>query len=301
MNALERLQIGNGRQFTSLPGFHLLSHGLTIRCVCNCDVVAHRLRRTKKHGASPRLALREFHPQSKPGPVLRALRHIRIVTCARSPPVSQTFRQQRKINAEHVSVLFALDHSAALRETVIEAVTIAGNQIARTHGFLRTEIVNIRGLLPIYKLLIPRFGSMKNRSNRERIVATFLRSWGFRATGLPAEMLSTRILNECRSGGDFIRVIMNSVAESQRLPRWAMYDAETVLHAGRAKMDLPNALFVHIIRDGRDVDLSLEKMGGFNPMPWDRAKEESLVATALYGSGWFTQAEPTAIISKLIT
>ncbi len=139
-----------------------------------------------------------------------------------------------------------------------------------------------RGILPIYKILIPRFGSMNIRAHREQILETFLQSKGFRRTGLPAEELSARILDECRNGGDFVRVIMDAVAQSQHVQRWAMYDADTVLHAGRFKRDLPNALFVHIIRDGRDIALSLKKMGGFTPLPWDRGPTESLVATALY-------------------
>jgi len=50
----------------------------------------------------------------------------------------------------------------------------------------------------------------------------------------------------------------------------------------RVLADIPNALFVHIIRDGRDIALSLKKMGGFAPLPWDRTETRSLVATALY-------------------
>ena len=139
-----------------------------------------------------------------------------------------------------------------------------------------------RGYLPIYKILIPRFGSMSSRSHREKILETFLRSKGFRRTGLDAEPLSTRILNECRNGGDFIRVVMDAVAQSQQAARWAVYDPDNVLRVERIKRDLPNALFVHIIRDGRDIALSLKKMGGFAPLPWDRSQTESLVATSLY-------------------
>lgn len=139
-----------------------------------------------------------------------------------------------------------------------------------------------RGYLPIYKKLIPRFGSMSKRSNREKILETWLRSKGFRRTGLAAEQLSRRILDECQNGGDFIRVVMDSVAQSQHAPRWAVYDPDNVLHVDRVKRDLPNAIFVHIIRDGRDIALSLKKMRGFAPLPWDRGPTESLVATALY-------------------
>lgn len=139
-----------------------------------------------------------------------------------------------------------------------------------------------RGFLPIYKILIPKYGSMANRANREKILATWLRSKGFRRTGLEAEQLSPRILNECRTAGDFIRVVMDSVAAHQKANRWAVYDPDNVLHVERVKRDIPNALFVHIIRDGRDIALSLKKMGGFAPLPWDRSETDSLVATALY-------------------
>jgi len=139
-----------------------------------------------------------------------------------------------------------------------------------------------RGFLPIYKILIPRLGSMARRANREKILETWLHSKGFRRTGLDAEQLSERILNECRNGGDFIRVVMDSVATSQHAQRWAVYDPDNVLHVERVKRDIPNALFVHIIRDGRDIALSLKKMGGFTPLPWDRGGTDSLVATALY-------------------
>jgi hypothetical protein len=139
-----------------------------------------------------------------------------------------------------------------------------------------------RGYLPIYKVLIPRFGSLSNRANREKIVSTWLRSKGFRRTGLEPEQLSTRLLNDCHTGGDFIRIVMDSVAQHQNVRRWAVYDPDNVLHAERVKRDIPNALFVHIIRDGRDIALSLKKMGGFTPLPWDRGETNSLVATALY-------------------
>lgn len=139
-----------------------------------------------------------------------------------------------------------------------------------------------RGYLPIYKILIPRYGPMSSPGNREKIVATWLRSKGFRRTGLGAEQFSPRIQNECRSGGDFIRVVLDSVAQQQKATRWAFYDPDNVLHFRRVKNDIPNAIFVHIIRDGRDIALSLKKMGGFSPLPWDRGETASLVATALY-------------------
>jgi hypothetical protein len=144
-----------------------------------------------------------------------------------------------------------------------------------------------RGYLPIYKILIPRFGSLNNLGNRENIISTWLRSKGFRRSGLDAHELTARVKNECKTGGDFIRVIMDEIAEKQNVHRWAVYDPDNVLHMAKVKADLPDALFVHIIRDGRDIALSLKKMGGFKPLPWDR-ESRSLAATALYWE-WMVQ------------
>ena len=139
-----------------------------------------------------------------------------------------------------------------------------------------------RGFLPVYETLLPHFGSLKNRRNRERLLNTWLQSKGFRRTGLGLEPLSTRILTECRSGGDFISIVMDLVSESQGVSRWAVYNPDSLFHMERIKETIPSALFLHIIRDGRDIALSLKKMGGFTPLPWDRDEHRSLIATALY-------------------
>ena len=139
-----------------------------------------------------------------------------------------------------------------------------------------------RASLPVFDTLIPRFGSLERRSNREKLLATWVRSKAFRRTGLDADQLTARVLDDCRNGGDFIRIVMDAVAAAQGVPRWAAYDPDNVLHMDRLKPSIPNAIFLHIIRDGRDIALSLKKMGGFTPLPWDRSETKSLVATALY-------------------
>jgi sulfotransferase family protein len=138
-----------------------------------------------------------------------------------------------------------------------------------------------RGYLPVYKVLIPRFGSLDQLENRKKMMATWLRSKGFRRSGLDAAELTAKVLENCRSGGDFLRIVMDEVARSQQVARWAVYDPDTVLRVATIKRDIPEALFVHIIRDGRDIALSLRKMGGFNPFPWSR-RPRSLEETALY-------------------
>jgi LPS sulfotransferase NodH len=138
-----------------------------------------------------------------------------------------------------------------------------------------------RGYLPIYKILIPRFGSLENPRNREKIVDTWMQSKGFSRSGVEAGPLSSKLLAECQNGGDFMRIVMDEIAQSQGVRRWAVYDPDSVLYIARIKREIPDALFVHIIRDGRDIALSLMKMGEFRPFPWSR-RSRGLLETALY-------------------
>jgi len=143
-----------------------------------------------------------------------------------------------------------------------------------------------RGYLPIYKMLIPKFGALDSESNRRRILDTWLRSKGFRRSGLEASQLRTKIVQGCRTGGDFIRIIMEEIAQAQNVKRWAVYDPDNVLYVPQIKREISNALFVHIIRDGRDVAFSLKKMGGYRPLPWGGSR--GLRATTLYWE-WMVQ------------
>jgi len=145
-----------------------------------------------------------------------------------------------------------------------------------------------RGYLPIYKMLIPRFGSLERPDSRERIIKTWMRSKGFRRSGLDAATISAELRERCRTGGDFIGIVMDGVARQQGAHRWAVYDPDSVLYVPEIKADIPAALFVHIIRDGRDIAVSLKKMGEFRPIPWNR-KPASLQATALYWR-WMVQS-----------
>jgi hypothetical protein len=144
-----------------------------------------------------------------------------------------------------------------------------------------------RGYLPALRLLIRRFGSLENLHSRGQIVDKWIQSEGFARAGLQAGPLSSKLLAECRNEGDFVRIVMDEVARTQGVRRWAVYDPDGVLYLDQIKRDIADALFVHIVRDGRDVALSLVKMGGFRPFPWDR-KPRGLLESACYWN-WMVQ------------
>ena len=85
---------------------------------------------------------------------------------------------------------------------------------------------------------------------------------------------------ECRGGGDFLRIVMQEIARKQGVARWADCTPDHLLYMEEIKRQIPDALFIHIIRDGRDVALSYVQQGWSYPLPWDR--DERLGVAGLY-------------------
>ncbi|HVI09031.1 MAG TPA: sulfotransferase [Candidatus Binatia bacterium] len=125
----------------------------------------------------------------------------------------------------------------------------------------------------VFNLLGPRFGGMKSSSDRKQLMETWRQSVLFRVSGLDGSAIENRILQECRSEGDFLRILMQSIASAQGVARWADCTPEHLLYMEEIKKQLPDALFIHIIRDGRDVALSYARQGWVHPLPWDRGRE----------------------------
>jgi hypothetical protein len=125
----------------------------------------------------------------------------------------------------------------------------------------------------VFSVLQPRFGDLGRERNRRELVRYWLKSKLFRETGLDPDFISEKILRECDSAGDFLRVVMEEMARQQSVERWADATPDHLLYIREIKQQIPNALIVHIIRDGRDVALSYVKQGWAHPLPWDRGDE----------------------------
>jgi hypothetical protein len=132
----------------------------------------------------------------------------------------------------------------------------------------------------VFNLLVPRFRGMRSPADRRELLEMWLRSKLFRVSGLDANEISAKIMAECHSGGDFLRIVMREVARKQGVGRWADATPEHLLYMEEVKRQIPDALFIHIIRDGRDVALSYSKQGWSHPLPWDR--DEHLGFAGLY-------------------
>ena len=131
----------------------------------------------------------------------------------------------------------------------------------------------------VHTSLLPMCGDPSVPKNREKMLQIWLRSKPFRRTGLGAEELRSKILQECKSGDDFLRITLGEVARRQGAQRWAAYDCDNIMHIPTLKREVPDALFVHVVRDGRDAALSLNKQHAAPLLRWDR--ERALFAWAL--------------------
>ena len=135
-------------------------------------------------------------------------------------------------------------------------------------------------------LLEPRFGDLSVVANKKKLMAAWLNSKLFKVSGLDAAAIEQKVLAEVRNGGDFLRVVMEEVARSQGVPRWAECTPEHLLFLQRIKQTIPDALIIHVIRDGRDVALSLEKQKWIRPLPMYR--NSGRLVGALYWE-WMVQ------------
>lgn len=130
----------------------------------------------------------------------------------------------------------------------------------------------------VFNLLEPRFGNLSVESNKRAMLKAWYGSPLFQKTGLNREEIEPLIMAECRNGGDFLRLVMEAMGRRQGTERWADCTPEHVLYLRRIKEAIPDALIIHVVRDGRDVALSLEKQGWIKPF----APRHRLEAAALY-------------------
>jgi Sulfotransferase family len=132
----------------------------------------------------------------------------------------------------------------------------------------------------VFNLLVPRFGNLRHLASRTHLIDQWLTTDYFRRAGVDADSLRQRVLGECHNGGDFLRIVMESIAAQQGVSRWAECTPEHLLYLEDIRRTIPEARIIHIIRDGRDVALSLEKQGWIRPLPGD--SHRSLGIAALY-------------------
>ncbi len=124
-----------------------------------------------------------------------------------------------------------------------------------------------------FTLLGLHFGNLASRRNRRQLLDAYFVSRLFQRTGLDPKDIEERVMEDCHNAGDFLRVVMEAIASKQGVARWAESTPLHLLYLPLIKKVIPDALVVHIIRDGRDVAASLHRLGYVRPLPWDHSRD----------------------------
>lgn len=122
------------------------------------------------------------------------------------------------------------------------------------------QFANYRVESNVFNKVTPPFGNLDSTRNRKRLMNAWLQSDYFKRSGLEAEEIRAKVLAECRNAGDFLRIVMESIARKQGVERWAEKTPAHLLYIPQIKEAIPDAQFVHIIRDGRDVAASMSRV-----------------------------------------
>lgn len=133
----------------------------------------------------------------------------------------------------------------------------------------------------------PRFDNFSNERQLKVFLDLWLKSEFFLRSGLDAGFFRNSALENVNSPGTMLKLFMNCICDQQSAKRWAENTPDYALHIMEIKRDFPDALFIHVVRDGRDVAMSLAKQGFIKPFRWHR-KQPELAAAAYWA--WITDA-----------
>jgi len=131
----------------------------------------------------------------------------------------------------------------------------------------------------VFNLLEPRFRPLSSAANRRKMLKAWYDSRLYTRTGLTPDEVEPRVMAECRNGGDFLRIVMEEMCRKQGVERWAETTPDHLLYIPWIKKTIPDALVIHVIRDGRDVALSWEKKGQIRRLPLDRLRPAMAAST----------------------
>lgn len=128
--------------------------------------------------------------------------------------------------------------------------------------------------------LLPRFRALRSARARERFVEQYLSGYLGKVPGLDIATLVRDTLSRCPTSADFLPLLMTRITERQQMERWMEATPTHVLCMNDIRQLVPDAIFLHVIRDGRDCALSLEQQQWIGTLPWQ--KRRALGIAAIY-------------------
>ncbi len=144
----------------------------------------------------------------------------------------------------------------------------------------------VRSELHAMNIVGPRYGGLKREADREALIEAWIETEVHQRTGVSDARLAELVREGVSSATDFLRAVMGEVCALQGADRWSDCTPENAAHVEELAAAFPEARFLHVVRDGRDVAVSMTKKGMAHPAPRDEGRELE-VAAVLWE--WFVQ------------
>ncbi len=127
-----------------------------------------------------------------------------------------------------------------------------------------------------------KYGPLSRKSNYNKFISNWIKSKQFIRSGLDKESFITKAVQHRTTYFDFLDFFMGETAKKQGKNHWAENTPNHVLEICNIAKYFPRAKFIHVIRDGRAVSASLNKLN------WISIKQPSLRVMSA-GIHWQTQ------------
>jgi len=139
---------------------------------------------------------------------------------------------------------------------------------SRSGTTLVYSILLSSGHFPIYEaethlleMCPAKYGNIENDMSFDRFINDWIHSKPFHRAGLDPFEFKKEAEKHHSSYTEFLAFFMDSTAQKQGKMRWAEQTPGHLFHMETLSKALPEAKFIHVIRDGRDVALSKRKIG----------------------------------------
>ncbi len=126
--------------------------------------------------------------------------------------------------------------------------------------------------------LARRFPNLTSSAYRRKFADEFLAGYLGKVPGLEVEPFVQAALARCRKTSAFLPLLMNGLTGAQAMDRWVEGTPVHVLYMNEIRQAIPDAIFVHVIRDGRDCAISNTSQRWIPTLPWDRSRRLGVAA-----------------------
>ncbi len=126
-----------------------------------------------------------------------------------------------------------------------------------------------------------KYGNIRKKKNFNLFMNDWIHSKQFARSGLDPNVFKREIDNNRDSYASVLTTFMSLIAKAQGKKRWAEQTPAHVFFLNELHTVFPEAKFIHVIRDGREVALSRRKLG------WTGTKSSDPIKQLLYaGLNW---------------